>query len=90
MAKDELVTVGVLIALLQRVPPDAVVFGEFEGQIYPLELDNMRIGMAAPGVKLSTGFLWGPAEPGDADSVVAVLPDVGQSGDVFPRRLGDI
>lgn len=99
--RREILTVKKFIDLLLLAPPDAVVFGEFEGGIYPLTANEVRIGRAHESELIAKGESgraeaytgWSDGDEGHdrrykvLRCVDAVLPAVGQSGRDFPTRL---
>lgn len=97
-----MITVAEFIKILKRAPQDAIVMGEFEGSINPLESDEIRIGEASEiecpyNNSNGTFTIWtsGPVNelrPGEklVRVVKVLLPDVGQSGREYPLRIGEV
>ncbi len=96
-----MLTVSQFIELLRNAPGDALMMGEFEGSIYPLDADDVRIGVAHEALLLPAGYngrendytSWCSGDGSNRnDSPIirvntVILPSVGQSNLDFPKRL---
>lgn len=95
-----MITVAEFIEILKRAPQDAIVMGEFEGSIGPLESDEIRIGEASviehPYTDGGTFTVWSMGRhdgknllPGERviRVVKVLLPSVGQSDSQYPLRV---
>jgi hypothetical protein len=93
------VKVSELIETLKNAPPDAEVFSEYEGNISPIEADDIRFGRAkllrlieaSPDRTEPYDSWYVAALPDDGDKIVrscsGVLLCAGGSNDAWPDRL---
>lgn len=92
-----MITVAEFIEILKRAPQDAVVMGEFEGSISPLSADEIRLGEASEiehsytnGGTFTIWSIGRSNEPRVVRVIKVLLPNVGQSGEHYTQRVGDV